>query len=90
MFTTNANLEAAGEINLSDSDSNAVDDVKLGDTQLAMVEKEPLEGCSKQNHLGEKFVPFQYYATTGENSDESNQLNSEADNSSWDQKMDEA
>ena len=36
-----------------------------------------------------KFVPFQYYATTGEADDEPSQLESESTNSTWDQKMEE-
>ena len=36
-----------------------------------------------------QFVPFQYYATTGEADDEPSQLDSESTNSTWDQKMEE-
>ena len=39
---------------------------------------------------GKKFIPFQYYATTGEDDNETSQCNSESNKSTWDQKMEEA
>ena len=38
---------------------------------------------------GKEYVPFQYYATTGEADDEPSQLESESSNTTWDQKMEE-
>ena len=38
---------------------------------------------------GKGFIPFQYYATTGEADDEPSQLESVSSNSTWDQKMEE-
>ena len=44
---------------------------------------------SEEEKKRKKFVPFQYYATTGEADDEPSQLESESANSTWDQKMEE-
>ena len=51
---------------------------------------------SAEKRLNEKdssaneFIPFQYYATTGEhNEDESSQHGNESTSSAWDQKMEE-
>ena len=52
--------------------------------------KDSLDSCSNQNKSAANFVPFQYYATTGEKDEESSQSLSEKTNSTWDQKMDEA
>ena len=38
---------------------------------------------------GKEFIPFQYYATTGEADDEPSQLESVSSSSTWDQKMEE-
>jgi hypothetical protein len=48
--------------------------------------KKPLDETTQ----GKKFIPFQYYATEGEEDNEKSQSNSESTKSTWDQKMDEA
>ena len=45
---------------------------------------------NEKDSSGKKFIPFQYYATTGEhNEDESSQHGNESTSSAWDQKMEE-
>ena len=49
-----------------------------------------LNKTSEEQTRKKKFIPFQYYATTGEEDNEPSQCNSESTNSTWDQKMEEA
>ena len=45
---------------------------------------------NEKDSSGKEFIPFQYYATTGEhNEDESSQHGNESTSSAWDQKMEE-
>ena len=65
-------------------------DVQLTHNSQDIAGKGNIDSVSNQNTPSTEFVPFQYYATTGEVDEESSQLVSEKAHSTWDQKMDEA
>ena len=78
-------VEDAMEQEVSKKESPS-DQLSLECSSSKNVEKRHNESGSS----GKEFIPFQYYATTGEHKeDESSQQCNESTSSAWDQKMEE-
>ena len=81
LFTDQVDIEHIKEEDKDESTSKEHDSNRI--------KEEKLHKELDHQSSGNEFVPFQYYATTGEKDEETSQLLCESNNSTWDQKMDE-